>query len=287
MHKPIKEKIEEDMDILTNKIDSENRRLAHKLYLFSIGLYAAVASIFGFLYLFNSALGLNQLLSVFIGYFITVLWRSFYDQTMIHEVRARQITMGNNVLLALMSASVLAFLYHFLRTPLGDWAIPIVLVISMRIMARVKNIFWPNSSAGLSAFFKRYVSKVQAYAYGLYGFFVAVALMTFYTTKAWGITYFYLTFAGAVFVALIVEQLYEVVTIYETEPTTKMIMRALGIAFMSAIFCSGAAFALMQAVGLSGKAATIISIVVTKLVQPLATQSLLTASAEHDMLKKG
>ena len=253
-------------------------KLANKLYLFSIGLYAAIASVFGWLYIFYSVLGLNQLASIFIGYFITVLWRSFYDQLIIYELKIEQLNIKNNFILATIGAFVLAVLYYFIKPLLGDWSVPVTVLIAMRIMGQLKNLLWPNSNNKLPDFFVLYSQKLQLYIRGLYGFFIGIALITYQSVKLFGTSYFYFAFAFSILVGLLFEQFYDLIVIYKIKPTKLIIAATIVIAVISSISCSVLIFILMQFMGFSGKAATIFGIIVLKLLQPLILNLLLKSN---------
>ncbi|MFA5075170.1 MAG: hypothetical protein WC436_03655 [Candidatus Babeliales bacterium] len=251
-----------------------NQKLSNKFYLFSAGLYAAVASIFGFIFVFQF-LGLNQITAIFIGYFLTVLWRAFYDQLIILELKIKQLNIKNNFILALTSACVLSILYYFIRGPLGDWAVPITIIISMKITGKIRKFLWPDGSKNYSEFLKIYLQKIQIYMLGLYGFFLAVALITYKIVKIFGLPYFYFAFAAGILIGLIFEQIYNLIKIYEIKLTTKNIFISIAIAIISSIFCTSLVFVFMQILAFSGKTATIIGIIVLKITQPLSFKFLI------------
>jgi hypothetical protein len=246
-----------------------NKQLASKFYLFSIGLYAAIASIFLFLYLFQNVFRFNQILSIFIGYFITVLWRAFYDQLIIYKLKLPQINLKNNFFLALIGAIVLASLYYFIKPLLGEWSVPITIIISMKLIGRIKKFLWPTTVNGLPKFFQIYTKKLKIYTYGLYGFFLGIALITSQFVKLFGLAYFYFAFAISILLCLFIEQLYGLLKVYETQLTKGIILIIAVIAVVSSIICSTLVFILMQEIGFSGKAATICGLIILKLIQPL------------------
>ena len=86
---------------------SFHQKIANKFYLFSVGLYFAIVSVFGWLYVLHTVFGLNQLVAVFCGYFVTVLWRSFYDQLIIYGLKIKQLGFRKNLVLALVGSLAL------------------------------------------------------------------------------------------------------------------------------------------------------------------------------------
>lgn len=259
--------------MITSK--SINQELANKFYLYSIGMYAAITSVFGGLYVFHSVLGLNQLVSIFIAYFITVLWRSLYDQLTIYKLKIQQINLKNNLILALIGALTLAVLYYFIKPLLGDWSIPVTIIISMRIIGKIKTFLWPTNTNKLPELLKIYSKKLKAYIYGLYGFFIGVALITSQFMNFYGKSYFYFAFALGIFIGLLFEQLYEFITIYKIKLMKFNIFMSTTIAIFFAILCTTLAFILMQSIGFSGKVATISGVISLKLIQPLISNLLL------------
>jgi hypothetical protein len=125
-------------------VSTFNKQLANKFYFYSLGLYGSIISVFGFLYVFKTGFNLTPIIAIFLAYFITVFWRSLYDQIVIHELYLRQINYKNNSILSLISATLFALLYYFIREPLGDWAIPITIIISMKIIGEIQKSYGPH-----------------------------------------------------------------------------------------------------------------------------------------------
>jgi hypothetical protein len=253
-----------------------NQRLANKFYLTNVGLFLAIAGVLGFMYILNSIVGLSLVAAIFIAYFIVVLCRTFYDQLLIWEVKPCHINVKSNLILATIGSGVLTTLYYFTRAPLGNWAIPVTVILSMKIIGEIKKILWPSSAGKLPDFFKIYAQKIQTYVWGLYGFFLAVALITYQLVKSYGSSYFYFSFAAAVFVGLAAEQLYDLVAVYEIKPTPKATATIIIFSALLSVFCSGFVFLAMQLIGFSGKVATISGVILLKLIQPLMLNLLLT-----------
>jgi hypothetical protein len=253
-----------------------NQKLASKFYLNNVGLFLAIAGVLGFMYTLNAIVGLSLLVSIFIAYFVVVFCRAFYDQLLILELNFSHISIKNNLLLASIGAGILTVLYHVTRAPLGNWAIPVTVILSMKIIGAIKKFLWPNTAERLPEFLKIYSKKIQTYVWGLYGFFLVTAMITYQLVKLYGSSYFYFSFAAAVFIGLITEQLYDLVAVYDIKPTPKAIAIIIIFSALLSIFCSGFCFLAMQLLGLSGKIATISGIIVLKLIQPLALNLLLT-----------
>jgi hypothetical protein len=146
----------------------------------------------------------------------------------------------------------------------------------MKIIGEIKKFLWPNTAERLPDFFKIYSKKIQTYVWGLYGFFLTTALITYQLVKLYGSSYFYFSFAAAVFVGLAAEQLYDLVAVYEIKPTPKATATIIIFSALLSISCSGFCFLAMQIIGFSGKVATVSGIILLKLIQPLALNLLLT-----------
>ncbi|HBL98308.1 TPA: hypothetical protein DDZ86_01545 [Candidatus Dependentiae bacterium] len=256
------------MNSTLNNISTLNRKIAHKFYLFSIGFYVAIAGFFGSMYLLKE---LPQLLAVFIGYFIIVLARTFYDQLILYEVKSTQLSLKNNAVFSAASACVFVILYHFLKAPLGNWVTPVTIIIAMKVMAEIKKIIWPNRSTTTSEVLTLYTQKFQRYMQSLYGLLLIIALFTSQLTTLYGMKSFYFAFAASIFLGLLFEQIFCYITIYNIKLTTKGVLKLIALALLFAILCSGLVFILMQIMGMSGKTATIIGIITLKLIQPLVS----------------
>ncbi len=254
-----------------NNVTTLNRKLAHKFYIFSIGFYAAIAGLFGSLYLLHSVCGLPEFAAVFIGYFIIVLARTFYDQLILYELKSTQLNLKNNLIFTSASACVFVILYHFLRAPLGEWAAPVTLIIAMKVMAEIKKIIWASTSTATSKVLTLYTQKFQRYMQSLYGLFLIIALVTYKLTTLYGMKSFYFAFAASIFLGLLFEQIFCYITIYNIKLTAKVVLKLIALALLFAVLCSGLVFILMQIMGMSGKTATIIGIITLKLIQPLVS----------------
>ena len=253
-----------------NNVTTLNHNLAHKFYVFSIGFYAAIACFFGSLYLLHSLCGLSQPMAVFIGYFIIVLARTFYDQLMLYELKPAQLNLKDNIAFACASACVFVILYHFLRAPMGDWAAPITIIIAMKVMAEIKKIIWTSTPRNTSKVLALYAQRFQRYVQSLYGLFIIIALVTYKLTTLYGIRSFYFALVAGVFLGLLFEQTFCYKRVYEVKLlTVSVISRLVVLALLFAILCSGLVFILMQVVGMSGKTAAIIGVITVKLTQPL------------------
>lgn len=250
------------------------KKLANKFYLYSLGLVTAICGIFGLLYLFRNILGLNSLTSIFIAYLIIVFCRAFYDQIQIYELKLEQIKFENNLVLAFLGACILTLIYYFFRVPLGDWAVPVTVIVSMKIIGQLRKILWPTTANSMSEFFKIYNQKVSLYLWGLYGFFIGIAVTVSQAVKLFGNAYTAHAFVAAIFVCLLVEQIYDSIVVYETKLQIKMFILFSLNALFFAITTTALIWILIQHLGFIGKAATITGMVCLKLIQPLITNKI-------------
>jgi len=252
-----------------NKTKEFHQQLSRKFYIFNCGFLAAVLGVLGGMQLLNVHCGLPVLAAIFISYFLVVLGRAFYEQLAIWELTLKQISLKNNLILALLGACVLSGLYYFLRTPFGDWAVPATVILSMKVIGEIKKILWPSSSAQLSEVLKAYAQKISTYVQGMYSFFLVVALGTYYLVQLLGPQSFYYAFAVAVFAGVLVEQLYDFVAVYEIKLSVIVALSMIIPAAIYAILGTGLVWYLMHVCGYSGKAATICGVLQFRLMVPV------------------
>ena len=179
--------------------------------------------------------------------------------------------------MALIGAIALAALYYLIKPLLGEWSIPVTIIISMRLIGKIKNLLWANTVNNLSGFLLLYTKKLKKYIYGLYGCFFGIAALTYQLIKVFGLSYFFLAFAISVFLCLAAEQLYDLVKVYSIQVTKNIVALTIIIALSSSIFCTALVFVLMQKIGFSGKTATICGLIALKLTQPLLVNKMLKA----------
>lgn len=249
-------------------IKNQNQNIAHVLYRFSCGLYVAVASIFGILYLMQHIVKAPHLLAIFLAYFVTILWRSFYDQLVVYQVPTKSINSKNNVILALVCAAISVGLYSLLKPYLGDWSILVTVIMLMKIMSILRALLWRQITSQHAERYQIFSKILKLYLCGLYGFFELVAFITYGLVQYGGIHWFYGAFGLAVFIGLIAEAWYDVLVVYKSKMNAIKAMMSIVLALLFASLSVGFVFLLIQW-GVSGKAATISGIIVLKLIQPL------------------
>ncbi len=254
-----------------NREDIVNFReqLAKRAFGLNVEFLVTAGSFWGALY-FLRFVGMDMLWSLLIGYEVVMAGRFLYDQYIVREpwledalpIMKLVSRLGNNV----MGIVLIGMLYYFDRTnfSLENWALLLTI------------IFWRRDVYPLKAR-KPYAEELPWLLMGVYGFLGIVALISIQLTKMVGGPYFYLVFAGAVYVGLICEYIFDLLVVYEiklAEEADEVWMPVL-LALLGSVLCLGFVYILTQIAGLSATVAGISAVVAMRLFQPLSMQLIL------------
>ncbi len=236
--------------------------LAHKYLLFSIGIYATLAGIMACTWLGVTA-GLPVWGATFGAFLLTVFARTFYEQLVILGVPRIGISLQKNAIFAFMYAIIMSFAFHYIKAPLGYWAIPITVVIAQILIKPLRAYLWP--ARPMHPLLQLYAQKQNIYMASLYGFYGLLAAIAVTGVKYLGCP-FVTSFGLAVFIALIASILFEFHYLYEQQFNVKITFYLLLLAVGLAIGTTAMVIMLVKS-GIPGKVATIICCVAVKIVE--------------------
>jgi len=241
--------------------------LATKLYLVTVALYATV----GIVMVLPTALmacGMPPLGATFAAFFVVSLIRSLYESVVIYQTPTNKLAWEKILMLVLVNASVMTYVYCAIKPSLGYFSIPVALVISMAVVTRIKAALWPNHVP--AGFFTQLPEKLQTNMLGNYGFFAILVIIARTTYGSYGIPFEY-AFPAAFFVGMLFEESYKLIKVYELELHTKTAVAIAAWAACCAIIATVITI-LMIKLGCPPPAATIASVVMVKLLQPLGSR---------------
>jgi hypothetical protein len=241
--------------------------LATKLYLVTVALYATV----GIVMMLPTALqacGMSPLGATFAAFFIVSLVRSLYESMVIYQTPANKLVWGKILMLVVVNASVMTYVYCVIKPSLGYFSIPVALVISMAVVTRIKAALWPNHVP--AGFFARLPEKLKINMLGTYGFFAILVIIARTAYGSYGIPFEY-AFPAAFFAGMLFEESYKLISVYEQELHTKAALAIIAWAACCAVIATTITV-LMIKLGCPPPAATIASVVIVKLLQPLGSR---------------
>lgn len=237
--------------------------LARKYLVYSIGIYTTILGIMVADW-FGVKLGLPLGLSTFLSSFFIVFARTFYEQMVVHEVPLKSVTLKKNIEFALLYACSMSFCYHFIKAPLGYWGLPIVFVITQKIIKPIVSYLWPIEPR--NNLYALYSQKKDQYMASLYGFFGILAFIAVSGYTFMGVSFIY-SFGIAVLVALVASILFEVHYLYEQHFKPKNTALLLFFGLMLAITSTTIVVILIKFAGFQGKPVTIAVSVAVKIVE--------------------
>lgn len=248
------------------------RWLSLKLYLTNAAMYATVGVSMLLPFLLLQALALPQLVASFVAFLIISLSRAFFESIVINEAPINNLAMSKLLTLSVATAATMTVVLFYLKGPCGNFVIPLAVIISRKIVGALKTALWQNTVR--LGYFAELATKLQFNMTGTYYFFGALVGITYTMYGKYGFNFVYI-FPAAFLIGMICEELYFLINVYETEPSIKTIFRLVVWAAICAIASTIIVIAMMKMLGFTGQVATIVSVILIKLVQPLGSRKFL------------
>jgi hypothetical protein len=237
--------------------------LAKKFLLFSLGMYATIAGIFGLKQL-GLACGIISPFNILVAFLLTIFARTFYEQLVILDIPLQYINLGKNTLFALLYAIIMSIVFCTIKAPLGYLGIPVAMIIAQALIKPIKAYLWQSKPR--QGLYELYTAKQGLFMTSLYGFYGLIALLAVAGIKILHMPFAF-AFFSAVFIALLASSLYELQYLYEHKITRKTLLTQLCIALLLAATITAAVIIAITKMGISGSAATIIGCIAVKTIQ--------------------
>jgi hypothetical protein len=238
-----------------------------KFYFVNLALFGTVALMFGSLYILQAELEVGFFLANIVAFFAIVYARSIFDPIFIYDAPLSKMQFKKNILFAALSALILVLMLCLLRTFLGEWAIFVMIALSQKIMLKLRSLLFSSTTQSGGVARSQLFEKITVYTKGLYSFFGATAVLSYFGVALLGTSSFSLVFCIALFIALLLHMLFEVTTMYHVTVTQKILLQTIAVSVLGALATS-ALFCVFFGYTASGKASTIMAIIVLKLIQP-------------------
>ena len=243
--------------------------LSKKLYFTNAGLYATIIIIMVLPTLLTKAFGIPQTAARLAVFFIVPFIRAAYESLVIYEAPIKSLSLPKMLFLSATTASSMFFAAHFLKPKLGYFSIPVSIIIAMIVVGKLKAKLWP--SAERPGFFHNLPTKLEVSKRGMYGFYAILVSITYITYNKYHID-FSLAFAAAFLVGVIFEEAYNMIHVYNQPITPKIITTMVILASVCAIIATAIVWVMIGMFDFDGKTATITSVVLLKLIQPLGSR---------------
>jgi hypothetical protein len=270
------EKFEKTVSLIFNKTGGfmETRIdflswLSTKLYLINVGMYATIGLIMVLPKLFVSNLGMQPLVASFIAFFIVSFLRAAYESVIIYETTIKNLSIYKMLILTFCTASAMSLISFFLKPKIGYFAIPVAISIAAMIVGRLKAVLWPSTEH--PGFFSELPAKLELNKQVMYRFYAILVGISYLAVAKYNFDFNY-SFAAAFFIGMMFEEVYNVRYLYDRELSDKVLVSMTAWAAICAITASALIWVMVGFMHLSGKPATIISVVLLKLIQPLGSR---------------
>jgi hypothetical protein len=240
--------------------------LSKKLYQTSIGLYATVGLIMILPSMFVKMFGLAQFVASFVAFFIVIFLRAVYESLIIYEAPIKSLSLPKILILTLVTSVTLSLISYYLKPTLGYFSIPIAVIIAFMVVGKLKAALWPLHER--PGFFAELPAKLDINKWGTYGFYAFLVGITYMAYAKYGFN-FYCAFAAAYFIGMIFEESYNLIKLYEQKLIAKNVVFIILWSACCAIASSAIVWLMMSNLGYLGQAATITSVILLKLIQPL------------------
>jgi len=255
----------ETREMHTERMDADSgvnyqEQLVKKSFWLNVEFFVAFGGALLLLYLQLSVMKINLLWSLVVVYgtmlAVRSLWRQYFVGNRLLEVSFKARPQVDFVKYSSIFFSFFIVLMTYYSDPYNS---------SLVVWAMLLAILWVREWA-IAAEHKVYG---QSLLFCLYGFFFAVYLISSKILELVGVPYFFLAFAAAIYVALICEYIFELVTIYKVVFTAKRGWLLTLLSLFFAVLCLGLVFLLVNVCGLSVFTAGVVGTIAVKLMQPL------------------
>ncbi|MFA6535791.1 MAG: hypothetical protein WCS92_06060 [Candidatus Babeliales bacterium] len=243
--------------------------LSTKLYFINVGMYATIGAVMILPALFVKHLGLPLLWASFSAFFIVLFLRAAYESLVIYEAPFKSLSLHKMLILTFVTSSVMSFISIFLKPKIGYFAIPIAIIIAMVVVSKLKAALFP--SAERPGFFYELPAKLAINKFGMYGFYVFLVGISYMGYGKYNFDFNYV-FAIAFFIGMIFEESYNLVKIYNQNFSTKILISMIIWSVICAITASTIVWMMVGMIGIGGQPATIASVILLKLIQPLGSR---------------
>jgi hypothetical protein len=248
------------------------RWLSNKLYLTNVAMYVTVGLSMLLPFFLTSAFALPQIGASFVAFLIISLTRAFYESLVIYETKFKQLSLEKLLILSIATAIVMAAILSYLRASLGNFAIPVAVIIARMVVGKLKAALWPATTR--PGFFALLPAKLKLSMTGSYYFFGILVGLTYVAYGKYGFNFEYI-FPVAFFIGMIAEELYLAINVYEIKPEGKTIIWLVAWAAICALLSTAIVIVMMSVFGYTGQAATIASVILVKLIQPLGARKII------------
>lgn len=243
--------------------------LSKKLYLISIGMYATIGTVMLLPIFLTNFFGICPIIASFIAFFIVSFLRAAYESIVVYEYPIKSLSLSKMLVLVLVTSSVMSFVSYYLKPSMGYFSIPVAILISLRVVAKLKAALWP--AVERPGFFHGLTAKLALNKFGMYGFYVFLVGISYVAVAKYNLD-FNITFAAAFFIGMMFEEFYNLIQIYDQDLTTKPLVGIIAWSATCAIASSAIVWVMVGMLGFSGQPSTIISVILLKLVQPLGSR---------------
>ena len=244
--------------------------LSTKLFLINVGFYATIGLIMFLPGVMTNNFAIPAMVASFIAFFIVSFLRTAYESLVVYEAPFKSLSLHKMLILTLVMSVAMSLVSYFLKPMIGFFSIPVAIVISMLVVGRLKTFLWGTHER--PGFFAELPAKLQILSRGRYGFYGLLVGITYYVCHTYGMNFFVYAFAAAFFVGMLFEETYMLIKIYNQKLTAKSFVGMIAWSIACALLSTAIVMIMIKYFGYAGQAATITSVILVKLLQPVGSR---------------
>ena len=236
------------------------RWLSKKLYLTSVGMYVTVITT-----MVRSSTGHCKLCSIFYRFIL----RATYESLVIYEKSVKSLSPPKMLFLVLIGACTMSFVTLFIQPKIDYFALPVAIFIAVITVGKLKSTLWP--SAERTGFFHELPAKLDVNKFGTYGFYIFLVGIAYTAYSRYGVQFAY-AFSAAFFIGMVYEELYNFIKLYDPKLTVKPLIAIIIWSAFCAVASTAIIIVMTEQFGYADQVATIASVMLLKLIQPLGSR---------------
>jgi hypothetical protein len=199
----------------------------------------------------------------FLSFFVIVYLRALCETHFLYGSPFKSVSFAKTAFFSLATAGLMTVFLILIKPTLGWFAIPVSIIFALQIVGKLKSRFWPNGAATDQLSQKIRTNTTITYVF--FAIFVPITIVLY--------AHFHMNFtvsmASGYLLGGVVEELGILRILYKERLAVQKILFCLIWSTLCAGFAATSIWVMMQYMGLAGQPATIIGIILARLIQPL------------------
>lgn len=244
--------------------------LSTKLYVINVGFYATVGLIMLLPHSIVYIVAIPAFAASLMAFFVVLFLRTIYETMVVYEVSFKRLSFGSMLIFSVIMSVVLALVSYFLKPMIGFFSIPVSIMLSTMLVGKCKAVLFVVKPR--PGFFVELPAKLKIDVLARYGFFAFLVGGTYFVCQRCGMDLFIYAFAVSFFIGMLFEETFLMLKLYDQDFTVKSAIGLTVWTITCALVSTAIVAVMLKYAGCSGAAATITSVIVIKLIQPLGSR---------------